>query len=76
MASCRLFCVKKSEKKKKLSIGLSEANLERLAQDTDAVKTSRRDLPHVISKVMYIFQFFIILFSTTVLNKFSMEDLS
>ena len=59
-----------------MSIGLSEANLERLAQDTDAVKTSRRDLPHVISKVMYIFQFFIILFSTTVLNKFSTEDLS
>ena len=59
-----------------MSIGLSEANLERLAQDTDAVKTSRRDLPNVISKVMYIFQFFIILFSTTVLNKFSTEDLS
>ena len=59
-----------------MSIGLSEANLERLAQDTDAVKTSRRDLPHVISKVMYIFQFFIILFSTMVLNKFSTEDLS
>lgn len=59
-----------------MSIGLSEANLERLAQDADAVKTSRRDLPYVISKVMYIFQFFIILFSTTVLNKFSTEDLS
>ena len=71
-----MFYKKNIEKKKKLSIGLSEANLERLAQDTDAVKTSRRDLPHVISKVMYIFQFFIILFSTTVLNKFSTEDLS
>ena len=60
-----------------MSIGLSEANLERLAQDADAVKTSRRDLPYVISKVMYIFQFFIIiLFSTMVLNKFSTEDLS
>lgn len=34
----------------KIHVGLSEANLERLAQDTDAVKTSRRDLPHVISK--------------------------
>lgn len=71
-----MFYKKNIEQKKKLSIGLSEANLERLAQDTDAVKTSRRDLPHVISKVMYIFQFFIILFSTTVLNKFSTEDLS
>ena len=71
-----MFYKKNIEKKKKLSIGLSEANLERLAQDTDAVKTSRRDLPHVISKVMYIFQFFIILFSTMVLNKFSTEDLS
>ena len=71
-----MFYKKNIEKKKKLSIGLSEANLERLAQDTDAVKTSRRDLPYVISKVMYIFQFFIILFSTTVLNKFSTEDLS
>ena len=59
-----------------MSLGLSEANLERLAQDTNAVKTSRRDLPYVISKVMYIFQFFIILFSSTVLNKFSTEDLS
>lgn len=71
-----MFYKKNIEQKKKLSIGLSEANLERLAQDTDAVKTSRRDLPHVISKVMYIFQFFIILFSTMVLNKFSTEDLS
>ena len=76
VASCRLFCIKKNWKEEKMSIGLSEANLERLAQDADAVKTSRRDLPYVISKVMYIFKFFIILFSTTVLNKFSTEDLS
>ncbi|KAL9961537.1 hypothetical protein ACROYT_G030495 [Oculina patagonica] len=29
---------------------MSEDNLERLAQDTTAIKTSRRDLPYVISK--------------------------
>lgn len=34
----------------KIHVGLSEENLERLAQDTSAIKTSRRDLPYVISK--------------------------
>lgn len=31
--------------------GLSDDDLERLGQDTSALKTSRRDLPYVISKV-------------------------
>jgi len=31
--------------------GLSDDDLERLAEDTSALKTSRRDLPYVISKV-------------------------
>ena len=34
-------------------LGLSEENLEKLAQDTSAIKTSRRDLPYVISKVLF-----------------------
>lgn len=34
----------------KIHVGLSDENLERLAQDTSAIKTSRRDLPYVISK--------------------------
>jgi len=37
----------------KIHVGLSEENLERLAQDTSAIKTSRRDLPYVISKVSF-----------------------
>jgi len=34
----------------KIHVGLSDENLEQLAQDTSAIKTSRRDLPYVISK--------------------------